>query len=381
MADVEFVTIDLSRKQVDMEHSHKSETNGKIYLRVFAPGGGVIFRPADSIKINPEDESRVYFKLPVGAELQINYSKRNPDASDDAPAEEKYIQYSKTVRIEDLKEMYAEERRAYLEQKQDTFVNMEIPTEWAKPFDGKDGVKYVSISVPIKENDERHYYNFVISADSFRESTREKDMSYFGFPRKKKDTDEDYTVTLKRSVRQEDNSYVDVVKEISSTELAEHMEAAKRNYSFINVEISNKLVRDFKGKDETPYVAVSVPVYDEAQGKDVFYQIVVAPERIKETENENTVRLSMFRKGGDGEDYVFHAEASVLNAETQQYDKIAKDMTSVEVANYFKESRERFKEQNASQGRSLGDELRENAAAGQGGQEAPGFRPVRRGGR
>lgn len=340
MANVDFVTIDLSKKQVDMEHPYKNEKNG----------------------------------------LQINYSERKPDVPDDAPAEEKYTQYSKTVRIEDLKEMYEEERKAYLEQKRDTFVNMEIPTEWAKPFEGKDGVKYVSISVPIKENDERNYYNFVIPADSFRESTREKDMSYFGFPRKKKDTDEDYTVTLKRSVRQDDG-YVDVTKEISSTELAEYMEAAKRNYSFINVEISNKLIRKFEGKDGTPYVAVSVPVYDEAKEKDVFYQIVVAPERIRDTENENTVRLSMFRKGGDGEDYVFHAEASVLNAETQQYDKVTKDMTSVEVANCFKESRERFKEQNASQGRSLGDELRENAAEGQGGQEVPGFRPVRRGGR
>lgn len=381
MANVDFVTIDLSKKQVDMEHPYKNEKNGKDYLRIYAPGGGVIFYPADSIKINPQDENKVFFSRPVGAELQINYSERKPDVPDDAPAEEKYTQYSKTVRIEDLKEMYEEERKAYLEQKKDTFVNMEIPTEWAKPFDGKDGVKYVSISVPIKENDERNYYNFVIPADSFRESTREKDMSYFGFPRKKKDTEEDYTVTLKRSVRQDDGSYADVTKEISSAELAEHMEAAKRNYSFINVEISNKLIRNFEGKDGTPYVAVSVPVYDEAKGKDVFYQIVVAPERIRDTESENTVRLSMFRKGGDGEDYVFHAEASVLNAETQQYDKVTKDMTSVEVANYFKESRERFKEQNASQGRSLGDELRENVAAGQGGQEAPGFRPVRRGGR
>ena len=380
MADVEFVTISLSKKQVDMEHPYKNE-KGKIYFRIYAPGGGVLFYPADSIKINQQDENKVYFSRPKGTELQISYSDRKPNVPDDAPAEEKYIQYSKTVRIEDLKEMYEEERRAYFEQKQEAFVNMEIPTEWAKTFDGKDGGKFVSIAVPIKENDERHYYNFVISAESFRESTKEKDMSYFGFPRKKKDTDEDYTVTLKRSVRQGDGSYVDITKEISSTELAEYMEAAKRNYSFINVEISSKLVREFKGKDETPYVAVSVPVYDEAQGKDVFYQFVVAPERIKETENENTVRLSMFRKGGDGEDYVFHAEASVLNAETKQYDKIVKDMTSVEVANYFKESRERFKEQNASQGRSLGDEFRENAAAGQGGQEVPGFRSVRRGGR
>ena len=56
-------------------------------------------------------------------------------------------------------------------------------------------------------------------------------------------------------------------------------------------------------------------------------------------------------------------------------------MTSAEVANYFKDSRERYKEQNVAQERSLGDELRENNAAKQGGQEAPGFRPVRRGGR
>lgn len=381
MANVEFVTINLSKKQVDMAHPHFNEKTEKDYLRIYAPGGGVLFYPADSIKIDPKDENRVYFSRPKGTELQINYSQRKPNVLDDAPASEKYDQYSKTVRIEDLKEMYEEERKTYLAEKQEAFVNMEIPTEWGKPFAGKDGVNYVSVSVPIKENDERHYYNFVLPADSFRASTREKDMSYFGFPRKKKDTEEDYTVTLKRSVRQDDDTYKDVVIEISSTELAEHMEAAKRNYSFINVEISAKLVRDFEGKDGTPYVAVSVPVYDEAQNKDVFYQIIVAPERIKETENENTVRLSMFRKGGDGEDFVFHAEASVKNEETQEYEKIPKDLTAAEVANCFKESKERFKEQNTSQRRSLGDEVRENAVAGKGGQEAPGFRPVRRGGR
>lgn len=381
MADVEFVTIDLSKKQVDMEHPYHNEKNGKDYLRIYAPDGGVLFYPADSIKVNPQNENKVFFSRPVGTELQISYSERNQNVPDDAPASEKYTQYSKTVRIEDLKEMYIEERKAYLEQKQEAFVNMEIPTEWGKPFEGKDGANYVSIAVPIKENDERHYYNFVIPADSFRTSTREKDMSYFGFPRKKKDSDEDYSVTLKRSVRQDNGEYKDVSIMLSSEELAEQIEAAKRNYSFINVEISAKLVRNFEGKDGTPYKAVSVPVYDEGQCKDVFYQIVVAPDRIRDTDNEHTVRLSMFRKGGDGEDYVFRAETSVKNENTQEYDKITKDMTSAEVANYFKESRERYKEQNVSQERSLGDELRENNAAERGGQEAPGFRPVRRGGR
>lgn len=380
MADVEFVTINLSKKQVDMEHPYHNEKNGKDYLRIFAPGGGTLFYPADSIKVDARDERRVYFSRPVGTELQLHFSMRNKDVPDEAPAEEKYTQYDKTVRIEDLKEMYEEERKAYLEQKQEAFVNMEIPTEWGKPFEGKDGVSYVSVSVPIKENEERHYYNFVISADSFRDSTREKDMSYFGFPRKKKDTDEDYMVTLKRSVRQEDGSYEDVIKEISSTELAEHMEAAKRNYSFINVEISDKLVRGFEGKDGTPYVSVSVPVYDEKQEKDIFYQIVVDPKRIMETEKDKVVCLSMFRKGGDGNDYVFHAEASILT-ENGEYQKQQMDMTSMEVANCFKSSRERFKQQNTSEGHSLGDEIRNGAAAEHGGQAMPGFRPVRRGGR
>ena len=279
--------------------------------------------------------------------------------------------------------MYEEERKIYLE-KNSAFVNYEVPTEWGFPFTGKDKKDYISITIPIKENEERNYYAFVVSAESFKESSKNEGMSYFGYPKKKKDEEADYMVTLKRSAKQPDGSYKDVLKEVSSTELAEHIESAKKTYSFINVEISEKLIREFNNREGKPLLSVSVPVYDAdvEKKKNIFYQIIVEPERVKDTEKEGIVRLSMFRKGSDGKDYTFNAETSILNETTQQYEKKMKEMTSVEIARCFKESRERYKEQNPMQDRSLGDELKNNSESQQGGQAMPGFRNnVRRGGR
>lgn len=359
MADIEFVKITLSRKQMDIDHPYKNEKNGKDYIRVFAPEGGVIFYPADGIKVSPEDNNKVYFSRPAGTDLTINYSKRVEGVPDDAPASEKYEPFDKTVTIDDLKEMYEDERRSFIENNS-TFINYEVPSEWGRHFSGKEK-ECVSISVPIREDEGTHYYSFVVAADSFRDSKKNEGMSYFGFPRKKQDEDEDFIVTLKRSVKQADESYVDVVKEISSVELAEHIEAAKRMYNFVNVEISRKLIREFESKEGKQLVSVSVPVLDKEQGKEVFYQIVVSSERIRDTDNENVVRLSMFRKGSDGEDYIFHAKQSVLNDETQQYEELEREITSVEVARCFAESKERYKEQNATH--SLGDEIRQRQNA------------------
>lgn len=379
MAEEKFVTISLSRKQVDEKNPHHNEKNGKDYLRIYAPGGGVIFYPADSIKVHKNDPEKVYFSRPEGTEFFINYSERLEDVPDNAPEEQKYYNYQKTVKIEDLKEMYEEERRAYAE-KNAAFVNMEVPTEWGEPFVSKEGKALVSISIPVAEGEERHYYNFIVAAEAFRESTKNENMSYFGFPKKKKDEEADYMVTLKRSEKQENGDYVDITKEISSTELAEHVEAAKRTYSFINVEISNKLIREFETKDNVALVSVSVPVYNQESNKEEFYQIVVNPARIREVD-ENNVRLSMFRKGSSGDDYVFHAKRSVLDEATQEYHDVTKDITSAEVAKCFADSRTRFREQGMQSDHSLGDEMRQNATS-QGGQEEPGFRQqMRRGGR
>lgn len=104
---------------------------------------------------------------------------------------------------------------------------MTVPTEWGKVFHGNNGKDYVSISIPVPENgDNFKYYSFIIPSERFRESDRQPGNSYFGFPKLKKGSEEEYTIQLKRSEKQEDGSYIDVKKEISSAELKGHVEAA-----------------------------------------------------------------------------------------------------------------------------------------------------------
>lgn len=55
---IKFVTIELSKKQVDMEHLHHNAKTDKDYARVIAPGNGTFFYPVMSIK-----EKNVYCKI------------------------------------------------------------------------------------------------------------------------------------------------------------------------------------------------------------------------------------------------------------------------------------------------------------------------------
>lgn len=229
---VKFVTLTLSKKQVDFDHptrrATKREPDGKDYVRVFAPRGGVFFYPAESFKEYAYNPNKVYFSRPEGTELLVYYSKRREDVPDSAPNAEKYESTKELIKIEDIKAMYEQERRDYLENNS-PFVNMTIPTEWGKTFTSKKGDELISISIPIQEETGRNYYEFILPADRVKQSEKDENMSYFGFLRKTKDG-EDYMVSLKRSVKSQDNTYDEIKLHISSTELKKHVEAAKDRY-------------------------------------------------------------------------------------------------------------------------------------------------------
>lgn len=247
-----FVTIRLSKKQVDFSRIFHNEKTDKDYVRVFAPGGGTFFYPKDSLKEYRDKPDLLYFSRPEGTEITVNYSERKENVPDNAPNKEKYHNYSKTIVIEDLKEMYAQERQRFIDEKnavRDSFVNMTVPTEWGKKFQSKDGKELVSISVPFTEGDEKKYYSFVIPQERFRESEKKEGFSYFGFPKNKKETEEPYEVQLKRSEKQADGTYVDVKKNVSSVELCNAVNAALDKQEYLKNEEYLEINKDLTSKD------------------------------------------------------------------------------------------------------------------------------------
>ncbi|MBR2046793.1 MAG: hypothetical protein IJ958_11780 [Agathobacter sp.] len=362
MAETNFVTIELSRKQVDFEHPVYNEKMQKNYLRIYAPEGGIIFYPAKSIKVRNDNPEVVFFTRPEGTVINVNYSELVEGAPENAPAEEKYKNTTKPIKIEDLKEMFEESRRMFIEN--NGFVNMMVPTEWGKKFTSNDDKNFVSISIPIKENEKDVYYSFILPEERFKESEKMEGMSYFGFPKKFKGPEgmegepADYVVTLKTSVLQGDSTYADEFKAVTSKQLKEYVDAALERYNvselFVSVEISEKLVRHFESKEQKALVSVSVPVY-ENDDKAVFYDIVLPAGRVKESEHAGKVVLSMFKKNPGGEAYEFTGKRSVLKAgTTDQYEDIKKKMTSEDVVNYFQESAAKYK---ANDTHSIEDEL------------------------
>lgn len=363
--NLKFVTIELSKKQVDTEHPYPNSKNGKTYFRVFAPEGGVFFYPAESLKVKKDNKDRVFFTRPEGTELQVQYSKRIAGVLDDAPNEDKYENTTKIIKIEDLKQMYEDERKAYAERT--GFVNMTVPTEWGDHFVSGDK-RFVSISIPIptQSNPNGEYYSFILPEERFKASSREDGMSYFGFPKKKKDDEnEDYMISLKGNRKQEDGSYQDVFMDLPSLKLKEYVDAARERSNvkdlFVNVDISEKLLRHFESGAGKELIAVSVPVFDQTEKKDFFYEIVVPTERVHNIQNSSNVHLSLFKNGSDGEAYTFNAKRSVKNAQ-DQYEDIILKMTSEEVVRNFQESMQRYRE--AHQGNtadySLADEMNDN---------------------
>lgn len=358
-----YVTIELSRKQVDATNPKYNEKTGKNYVRIYAPGGGVIFYPSESIKVKKDDPERVYFVRPAGTELQINYSEKIDGVPDDAPNERKYKNYSKTVKIEDLKTMYDKEKKSYAETH--GFYNMSVPTEWGKGFESS-GQRYVSISIPIPVDERDVYYSFILPEERFKKSEKEEGMSYFGFPKKKKDNpEEDYMIQMKTRERISDNpaeGYQDKYMNISSSDLKKYIDTAKqRNHIkdfFVSTTISSKLAREFENKEGRKLVGISVPVY-EANDNLAYYEIVVPTERVRKNDkNPNMVSLNLFKNGPDGKAYVFTGKKSFLNPETNQYDTVQLKMTSKEVVNNFELSAARYRELHSNNAeRTLADEI------------------------
>lgn len=345
-----FVTIELSKKQVNLENLVHNDKMGKDYARVVAPGGGSYMYPIDSIKVKADNPERVYFVRPKGTEINASY--RNEDAAEDAAKEEKY--FTKTWKIEELKEAYEEERKKYAENH--GFVNMEVPTNWGKHFSSENG-SFVSISIPITENGNDSYHSFVIPSDRFKESDKNPGMSYFGFPKKKMDTTDDYMVNLKTSVKTDDG-YVDNFKTVSSTELKEYVKKAVERSNvkdlFVSTQISEKLVRAFSSKEGKALYGISIPTTDESTNETVFYEIVVPSERVNAIPDSNMIQLSLFKNGPDGKTYNHTAKRSLADG-NGGYDTLTETMTSEDVIAKFEESKSKWLQNNADH--SLADEM------------------------
>lgn len=353
-----FVTIELSKKQVDVSNLVFNDKTQKDYARVFAPGGGSYLYPLDSIKVKSDDPDRVYFTRPEGTEIQVQYGKRVEGVPDDAPNSEKWENETRTWKIEDLKEAYDKERREFAE-KNSNFVNMVVPTEWGTHINSEKG-ELVSISIPI----DRVYYSFIVQADRFKTSDREEGMSYFGFPKNKKDSEEPYTVTLRSNEKDEAGNFTNEEKIVTSIELKKYVDEAVRYASvkdmFVSAVISEKLTRTFTSKDGKELYSVSVPVLESGADKESFYEIVVPAERIKNAD-EGMVKLQLFKNGPDGEPYNFTGKKSVQN-EAGNYDEVSIKLTSAEVVNAFNSSRERFKDNHKNTDISLADALKADAS-------------------
>ena len=108
---LKFVTVELSKKQVNMSHLYHSQTTDKDYARVMAPQNGIFFYPTESIKVKKDNPERVYFTRPEGTEIEVHYSRRKEDVPDSAPNDEKYEHYTRTWKIEDLKATYDEQKK------------------------------------------------------------------------------------------------------------------------------------------------------------------------------------------------------------------------------------------------------------------------------
>lgn len=372
-----FITIELSKKQIDMAHPTVNGKNGKTYVRVFAPGGGVFFYPAESIKTKENDENRVFFMRPEGTELTVHFSSRIEGVPDNAPNDQKYNNYTKTIRIEDMKEMYEEERRAFAEKKQEErengtseFVSMTVPTSWGSPFHTEKG-DFVSLSIPINGT----WYSFVLQQERFKESTRQEGMSYFSFPRKLKDNpDKDYMVHLKRSERLQDGTYEEHTTEISSTLLKEHVDVAvsKKEIQdlFVGTMISEKLIHPFVSpKSHKNFYEVSVPVYESGNEKAIFYKIVVPEQRIKDGDRDGQKYLSLFINNQDGEETVYAAKHNYQD-NNGDWQTTVRNMTSRDVIAAFKDSAERYRAEHATDGNSIQDELNAGQNHTQGESEA-----------
>lgn len=365
--NLKYVTIELSKKQVDTKNLYHSDKTNKDYARVLAPNDGTFFYPIKSIKVKQEDPNRVYFVRPEGTEIEINYSKRKENVPDTAPNEEKYERYTRTWKIEDLKAAYDEQKKEYAENH--GFYNCTVPTSWGRKFSSK-GKDYISISIPVpaENSDKEIWCSLVIAAEQFKKSDRDVNMSYFGFPKKKLDTTEDYLVELRHSEKLNDGSYSDEKLYLSSAVLKECIDkAVKRSQLknlFVSTEISDRLLRRFETKEGKPLYAISVPIYEDNEKKATFYEIVVPGERVSINSETNRARLTLFKKRPDGQIYTHIAKRSFDNG-NGGYDTVSKKYSSEEIINFFDESKKKYRENHSDTDHSLADEEAENAIENQ----------------
>lgn len=374
--NINFVTIDLSRKQVNTENPVHNDKTGKDYARVFAPGNGTFLYPLSSIKVRNDNPERVYFSRPEGTEIQVQYSKRKEDVPDTAPNDEKYDRIYKTWKIEDLKIAYEEERKNFAENH--GFVNYTVPTSWGKVFtSGEKKFVSIAIPVPVEGLDIDLWCSFILPEERFKQSEKAEGVSYFGFPKKKKDTTDDYMVNLKYS-ELEDGKYIDKEMAVSSLQLKEYIDKAvsrsETKELFVSTLISDKLVRGFEGKDGKTLYAVSVPIYENDADKASFYEIVVPQERIRIIPDSNQVKIFLFRHTPEGGDYTFTAKKSFDNGEGG-YDTVTLTLTSEDVVAKIEQSREKYKEAHAaSNDCTLADVMAGQGTEPQNNQMQNGFR-------
>ncbi len=365
MSDVQkFATVEMSRKQVITEKPYHSEKTGKDYARVITPDGGSFLYPMDSLKIQDNDPERVFFSRPVGTEISVTFGVRNENVPDDAPNREKFKNITKMVKVEDLQAMYEEARMQFAEENSQ-FVNMTVPLDWGKHFNGKDGTPYVAVSVLIPEESGGHYWNFILPEKQFLVSKKDSSMAYFGFPRMKKEfPDQMYEIELRRQAKNIDGSYQKFTRRVSPFELKGYVDAAvERNRvrnMFVNMTISDKLAREFTSKDGSHLLYdVSVPVYDAENVKPVFYHIVVPSERVRVDDDAGKVQLSLFKLGSDGNPYTFKGKHSEKN-DDNLYSETVREFTSEQIAICFEKSEEIYRERNAANVSTLAEETRKD---------------------
>lgn len=112
---LKFVTVELSKKQVDMSHLYHSQNTDKDYARVMAPENGTFFYPTESIKVKKDNPERVYFTRPEGTEIEVHYSKRKEGVPDSAPNDEKYEHYTRTWSSEEIVSLFEDSKKKYRE--------------------------------------------------------------------------------------------------------------------------------------------------------------------------------------------------------------------------------------------------------------------------
>lgn len=368
----EWVEIEVTKKMIDMEHPLHNEKNGKDYVRIIGPEGSSFLYPAASLHISKNDENKVTFSRPAGTEIQLRYSKRNEGVPDDAPNKEKWSTETKTVLIEDLKEMYTADREAYRdrsnEQNNSEYVNMTVPTDWGYTFESKKGDSMVAVSISIRENNESSYWSFVMPADRFKESTKEEGMSYFGFPRHNNEGN-DFMIRLKNSEKQENGNYIESTRDVSSERLKELVDSAKERSAsmdrFVSVDVSEKLVRYFSSQNGNELAALSVPVYlSDADEKARFYEIVVPAKNVKPIDDRDGIlKVSMYKYNSDGEAYTHTARYSEKNMESGEYEEQKMTLTSEEVSEKFRISTDKYRESQQSE-RSIADEMNQSRHRG-----------------